>query len=41
MGRVLKANFYYGAILTTILQKNPDAIPTLILADGNQNKYIK
>lgn len=41
MGRVLKANFYYGAILTTILQKNPDAIPTLILADGESKQIYK
>ena len=41
MGRIKKMNFYYGAILTSILQNNPDASPTLILNNEDTRQAYK
>lgn len=41
MGKIKKMNFYYGAILTSILQNNPDASPTLILNDEETRQAYK
>lgn len=41
MGKIRKINFYYGAILTAILQNNPDASPTLILNDEETRQAYK
>lgn len=41
MGKLKKKYFYYGAILSTILQHNPDASPMLILNDNDSRQVYR
>lgn len=41
MSKLKQINFFYGAILNAILEKNPDCSPTLILADNDTRQVYK
>lgn len=41
MSKLKSSNFYYGAVLNAILEKNPEFSPTLVLYDDDNRQAYK
>ena len=41
MSKLKLSNFYYGAVLNAILEKNPEFSPTLVLYDDDNRQAYK